>query len=535
MAPFGLRLWRKLHKRMHRRNQAFFIKNSRELAWGLLFKLGSRTRAALDTSKLLRSRQTADEEVYALIKLRRNIENRHRNRVQGLLKSVVKFRTKMHWPKTSRPLGVLPLCHPHSQCERWLRNIILQYKYLFPSFHVPKNSLREVPHQSIKKFLHNFQAWEETMWDPAFKLDSIPCPCAKYRNKLPDRCFSSGHVAAGLEEFEAMVPGCGSIFSASAASTFFPGRAHWMTKSRALFDQWLKRRRLPTTLHPMFQEFCEEQWLQHVNMLEQSPRLNWAMLQKVKSTLHKTWSSTMRIIIPTILCASVLGFSFVGFVTHGMILLSSRAWMARQKNGGRECWMKSLCKSASLPRGTVFLKRKKQFAKGRIIISYDLYAQSLCSKLLEVASIVLTVMAKTLYSDSPGMQSMPQLWKSLHRHWARPSEEDDVEWNDDLVGFFSAVPRKDILRSVHTIVREYQQHTGCSVLSVDLLSKTGHPGNPRGRTKSSLKRCWIRDIPDIVELSFSTGVFTAAGKCRLQVEEPALATKFPLSFQACRY
>ena len=68
---FGLRLWRKLHKRMHRRNQRFFIKNSRELAWGLLFKLGSRTRAAFDTSKLLRSRQTADEEVYALIKLLR--------------------------------------------------------------------------------------------------------------------------------------------------------------------------------------------------------------------------------------------------------------------------------------------------------------------------------------------------------------------------------------------------------------------------------------------------------------------------------
>ena len=163
----------------------------------------------------------------------------------------------------------------------------------------------------------------------------------------------------------------------------------------------------------------------------------------------------------------------------------------------------SFCKSASLPRGTVFLERKKQFAEGRTIISY---AQSLCSKLLGMASIVLTVMAKTLYSDSPGMQSMPQLWKSLHRHWARRSE-DDVEWNDDLVGFFNAVPRKDILRSVHTIVRECQQHTGCSVLSVGLLSKTGHPGNPRGRTKSSLKRCWIRDIPDIV-----------AGKCRLQVE-----------------
>ena len=237
----------------------------------------------------------------------------------------------------------------------------------------------------------------------------------------------------------------------------------------------------------------------------------------------------MRIIIPIISCASVLGFSFVDLVTHGMIPQYSGAWMARRKNGGRRCWMKSRHISpdgipgvfANQPRcheAQFFLKRKKQFAKGRTIISY---AQSLCSKLLEMASIALTVIAKTLYSDCPGMQSVPQLRKSLHRHWARPSEAHDVEWNDDVVGFFNAVPRKDILRPVHTLVREYQQHTGCSVLSIDLLSKTGHPGNPRERTKSSLKHCWIHDIPAspaIVELSRTTGVFTAAGKCRVQVE-----------------
>ena len=77
---FGLRLWRKLHKRMHRRSREFFIKDSRELAWGLLFKLESHTRAAFETSKLLRSRETADEKVYALIKLSRNIENPVRNK-----------------------------------------------------------------------------------------------------------------------------------------------------------------------------------------------------------------------------------------------------------------------------------------------------------------------------------------------------------------------------------------------------------------------------------------------------------------------
>ena len=153
--------------------------------------------------------------------------------------------------------------------------------------------------------------------------------------------------------------------------------------------------------------------------------------------------------------------------------------------------------------------------QGRTIISYSGF---LCSKLLELASVALTLIVKTLYSDSPGMLSMPQFWQALHKHWSSPCEEADIAWNDDLVGFFNAVPRADILKSVHYIVKECCQLTSHTVLAVDLFSKSDHPGQPRGKTKSTLKRVWIQDLPSIVELSFSTGVFTAAGKCRLQVE-----------------
>ena len=346
------------------------------------------------------------------------------------------------------------------------------------------------------------------MWSPAFKLDAVPCPCAKYRNNLPDRCFSSGHVAAGLEEFEAMVPGCGSITSASAASTFFPGCAHWMTKSRALFDQWLKRHRLPTALHPMFQKFCEEQWLQHVNMLEQTPRLNWAMLQKVKSTLHKDLVLYSGDHHPNhIVCFCPR------FFLRGLCNTWDDPSVFRSLDGSPENWRQkmldeipahlsrryswSFCKSASLPRGTVFLKRKKQFAK--------------CSKLLEMASVALTVIAKTLHSDSPGMQSMPQLWKSLHRHWARPSEEHDVEWNDELVGFFMQCPAGHPAIGTHHCSRISAAYRLLSSLD-RFVVQDRTPGE--GQRPASSAAGVMTSQP-----SFSTGVFTAAGKRRLQVEE----------------
>ena len=149
----------------------------------------------------------------------------------------------------------------------------------------------------------------------------------------------------------------------------------------------------------------------------------------------------------------------------------------------------SFCTSAKLPQGTVFLKRKKQFTKGATIT----YSGSLRSKLLELASVALTLIVKTLYADSPGLLSMPQLWQAIHKHWSSPRNvaEADVEWN---------ASRRATLYW----------------LSISFPNR--HPGQPRGKTKSSLKRIWIQDLPSIVELSFSMGVFTAAGKCRLQVE-----------------
>ena len=160
---------------------------------------------SFNAAKIIRShKRMTDAEIYALIKLSRSVENPTHAKIQRLLKSAVKYRETMHWPLTARPLGVLPLAHSsfNSDGERWLKQVIQDFKYLFPSFHVPRSNLREVPHQSIKKFLHNFRSWEETMWDPAFQLDSVKCSCSNFQQVLPDQCFVDGHVAAGLEQFD---------------------------------------------------------------------------------------------------------------------------------------------------------------------------------------------------------------------------------------------------------------------------------------------------------------------------------------------
>ena len=274
-ATFGLRLWRKLRKRLHGQCKQFAIKDCRQLAWNLLYDLGSYTMASFKAAQLVRSNKKSDEEVCALIKLSRNLENPVRNKIHSILKSAVKFRGTMHWLSTAKPLEVLPLAQSSFtyEWELWLKSLIGDFKYLFPSFHLPKSNLREVPHQSIKKFLHNLQSWEEQMWNPEFEVRGVACPCNQCQHKLPDHCFVQGLVAAGLEEFECFLLNSSSVALASAASTFFPGRNNLKARSRALFDLWLKRNRLPHTLHAVFETFCDEQWALHAQALQDFDRL----------------------------------------------------------------------------------------------------------------------------------------------------------------------------------------------------------------------------------------------------------------------
>ena len=171
-ATFGLRLWRKLRKRLHGQCKQFPIKDCRQLAWNILYDLGSHTKASFEAARLVRSKRMSDEEVYAIIKLRRSVENPVRFRIHSILKSAVKCRGTMHWPLTGRPLPARPLSQSSfiREGELWLKSLICDFKYLLPSFHLPKSKLTEVPHQSIKKFLHNFQSWEEQMWNPDFEV-----------------------------------------------------------------------------------------------------------------------------------------------------------------------------------------------------------------------------------------------------------------------------------------------------------------------------------------------------------------------------
>ena len=266
------------------------------------------------------------------------------------------------------------------------------------------------------------------------------------------------------------------------------------------------------------------------------------MLQKVKSTLHRDLVLYNEDHHPNhIVCFCPRFFSSWALHTWDdpsvfkSLEGSAEEWRPKMLDqipahlSRRYSW--SFSKSAPLPRGTVFLKRKKQFAKGRTIISYS---QVLVHKLLEMASVALTLVAKRLYSDSPGMQSMPQLWESLHKHWARPSTDDDVEWNDDFVGFSVQCPaRTSCNRYKPSSANTISSRAALFARSIccprqDTREIPGEGQSPTSNDAGSLtsQPSWSC----LFQLECSRRPESVVSRSR----GPASETGFPPSFQACR-
>ena len=67
-------------------------------------------------------------------------------------------------------------------------------------------------------------------------------------------------------------------------------------------------------------------------------------------------------------------------------------------------------------------------------------------KLLRGTAAALQLMVRTVWAEALGLESLPQMWKVLHSFVQDVAEPLFLqESNDDLVGFFNAVPQREIL------------------------------------------------------------------------------------------
>ena len=168
-------------------------------------------------------------------------------------------------------------------------------------------------------------------------------------------------------------------------------------------------------------------------------------------------------------------------------------------------------KKSNLPYGFVFLKKKKQFLKGRTLISYY---NSRYGRLLQVTARTLDSMLLQLWPQAMGQLAVPQIWSRIHTFFNDTSTEfilDNI--NDDLVGFFNSVPQDRLLDAINSLITEWQHRHDQVTLSVDMSQR----GNPLqlsyvGKFQKAPRKTRViqpSDIVTIVQSSLQSHIFQA--------------------------
>ena len=216
-SKFGLRLRRKLRKKLHTQLQPESFQLKRRSAWEILFNLTCFSRAPFEEAKRLRSGRYVPDEIYSLIQF---LEEPGKSKARKILKSVCLYRN-MSWPRSGLGLQLRFTSHPSfcSDVSAWIRKQVLQHKHTLVPFHLPLFKIREGPHQTLKDFLHNFKDWDA--WLQHHSIDDVQCPCSKFAAQLPESCMTHGHVVAGIEQLGCLHHSFEKIGSGSAASAFF--------------------------------------------------------------------------------------------------------------------------------------------------------------------------------------------------------------------------------------------------------------------------------------------------------------------------
>ena len=508
-------------------------------AWATIFDLASDTKRSYEAARTIRSGTLHDWEVYALLRLCKHLEEPQRSKVKHIISSALKFRN-LTIPQGNKPFTTPFLAHStfSSELQLWLRSYIMTYKEFAIPLHLPPQAIRESSFPTLRSFLHNHRRLEK-YWD-VFNVSSLPCCCsqlAQLRSPSLGKAEETGHCCLSLEEMN-LPPHLKHFRDCNMNSTFFIAWKPFWESCKKEFINWCHRHGLPTFGLQQFETFIQTQWECHKLDVQRQSRFTFHDLQNLKrwlprdAVLHHGDHEQFKL---TVFCPRLY---FQGCINtwhdqslfrlttlqpseavekiHGAFpstLLSKYAWGIR--------------KNARLPYGFIFVKRKKQWQKGRTLISYF---QSFQGKLLKAVSKALDSMLQQQWTQTAGQLSTPQIWKRLHSFLeTTPTEITLGCINDDLIGFFNSVPQERLLQAVSDVVQKWRLTHSGDAISVD-TQQQGHViattfAGSYKKQASHIKTIRIDDIFPIVQKSLTTHYFIALNRVWHQIRGAGIGSQ----------
>ena len=458
------RLFRRIRRRTTTLQESYGnIATLRLDTWSVMYKLASYTQQRFLTSKQLRSGQYTDTMIYGFIRLSAHVEEPERSRIRSELKNIAKFRN-MTWPMmTDKPLQIPFLAHPDfaRTTKRWLKRYIRSRKHNAIPFHLPKGTVREAAHSKVADILYNLFSWEE---HDLSQPDQLPCPCKELLKTNPGLENIDGHICGTLEQLK-LPPALQLLSHMNSYSTVFPTKQNFIEATTGALQKWLKKHGYPSHDTVEFPSFLQEQWSIHLQALKQVPRLTVDHISQLKAILGEQvvihhadhQNQNARIFCPQLYFQGCNNTWNDPQLFSKLEMSSEEALTRVQKLATR--WIQDKYKwgikwGARLPQGFIFLKGKKQYKKGRTIISYK---GSTFATLLKYAATALEAMLKQVWPQSLGQFSTPEIWQAVHTFFQKTDPQIDLHTlNDDLIGFFNSVPQQKLLQAVQVLVRDWR-------------------------------------------------------------------------------
>ena len=145
------------------------------------------------------------------------------------------------------------------------------------------------------------------------------------------------------------------------------------------------------------------------------------------------------------------------------------------------------------------------------------YNATVTEKLQRGTASAIEQMIQTCFPSHFGSLPLPLIWDKLHKFFLNtPLHVPLTLTTDDLVGFFNSVPQVRIAEAVDMLLFRFQQCSQSSRLMVNVNPACRQIKSISGTTKRAGDPRWwksidIQDVPAIVQVSFSCGIFEACG------------------------
>ena len=369
-----------------------------------------------------------------------SLEEPGHSRAIHILNQALSFRN-LTPPKSNLPLTIPFLAHTSFQAgiQRWLAQLLNHHKHFAIPLHLPMScapkavkvpanetgiirivlSVRpsenllpatdckatgnsgEAAHPTLRSRLRNHRRWEDLLGNSP-ELDQLPCGCHHLRNLLlhKEAAPLDEHLIVTLADLQ-LPAHLRRFLNANMNSAFVPTKQRFTDTFRHSLIKWLRHHGLPTTLSYHADSFLTPQWNKHQLHLQHEDRFTARSIKQLqeflgdKVVLHHADHELqhLRLFCPKIYFRGCLAtwqspelFQPLPDDTDQTISnIIQQAFPAHL----RKKYKWGFNPKFNMPYGVVHLKAKKQWRKGRPIVSYF---KSYYGPLLRVTSNILNTM-----------------------------------------------------------------------------------------------------------------------------------------------